>query len=213
MSLFIAAGFRREEAGAGRTRKPIQPGIAQMWGNRAWRVSVTDPAGADHALAVADHLAHATRQVFQLKGAEGIALRLRVPLTRGPRRSRDARPRRAVPTTTRPRRSLNPPTNGLQDPENPGRTRRIVRHAATCAANSSACCITSATAASCLSGGYLYLASSRRMWRRSEARTCSFLSQSTVALRRTTATSSCAIALRVSSPNSRTAESFWQTAS
>src|SRR5664279_4000862 len=96
MSLFIAAGFRREEAGAGRTRKPIQPGIAQMWGNRAWRVSVTDPAGADHALAVADHLAHATRQVFQLKGAEGIALRLRVPLTRGPRRSRDARPRRAV---------------------------------------------------------------------------------------------------------------------
>jgi hypothetical protein len=49
MSLFIAAGFRREEAGAGRTRKPIQPGIAQMWGNRAWRVSVTDrPALTTH---------------------------------------------------------------------------------------------------------------------------------------------------------------------
>src|SRR5664280_533499 len=39
MSLFIAAGFRREEAGTGRTSTAIQPGIAQMWGNRAWRIA------------------------------------------------------------------------------------------------------------------------------------------------------------------------------
>src|SRR5664279_5008713 len=42
--------------------------------------------------------------------------RLRVPLTRGPRRSRHARPRRAVPTTTRPRDHLIMPTDPAQEP-------------------------------------------------------------------------------------------------
>jgi hypothetical protein len=50
------------------------------------------------------------------------------------------------------------------------------------------------------------------MYRRSDARTCSFLSQSIVALRRTTATRLCAMTFSVSPPSSRTAESFWQTA-
>src|SRR5665647_3263770 len=41
--------------------------------------------------------------------------RLRVPLTRGPRRSRHARPRRHVPTPTRPRDHLIMPTDPAQE--------------------------------------------------------------------------------------------------
>src|SRR5690606_28979467 len=67
-------------------------------------------------------------------------------------------------------------------------------------AKTSACLITSATASSCPSGGYLYFFNSRLIIKRMAARTLSRCCQSTVVLARIFSVSSLASFFRVASP-------------
>src|SRR5450759_2912941 len=110
-------------------------GIALLdaWLKWAWRCRL--PAFVKLARSIRDHragidaaLSHGTVECpggeREYETAAPDPHRLRVPLTRGPRRSRHARPRRHVPTLTRPRDHLIMPTDPAQEPSF-GTVRRL----------------------------------------------------------------------------------------